>query len=247
MKKLILVFTLVLFVAVFVSADTYVKQNVHTDAFEMMGQKKPAEDKISEQWIGKDKFAQVTAQQTMIIDLGQKTMKMLNHMSKTYLELSLPIDMSKVLPDQLAQMLSAMKVSITVTASGENKKIGDWNCQGYDTVIEMSGMMPMKIKMKSWATTDVPFDWKAYSEKMLPEVTKGMMAQMKIDDSFLTEMKKIKGYQVASEMTMAVMGINMNMTTKVVEISEKPAPAGIYTAPAGYTKKDKMSMGDMGR
>jgi hypothetical protein len=34
----------------------------------------------------------------------------------------------------------------------------------------------------------------------------------------------------------------MHNTTAVVEISKKAPPAGVYSVPAGYTKKDKLSM-----
>ncbi|GAI78887.1 unnamed protein product, partial [marine sediment metagenome] len=33
--------------------------------------------------------------------------------------------------------------------------------------------------------------------------------------------------------------------TEVSEITEKSAPAGIYSVPEGYTKKDKFSMMDL--
>ena len=37
----------------------------------------------------------------------------------------------------------------------------------------------------------------------------------------------------------------MKVTSQVVEISQKPAPAGTYSVPAGYTKKATLSMADM--
>ena len=61
----------------------------------------------------------------------------------------------------------------------------------------------------------------------------------------ITEFMKINGYQVASEMTMNMMGANMKVTSQVVEITKKDAPAGVYSVPAGFTKKDTLSLQDM--
>jgi hypothetical protein len=245
MKKLILIVTLIVFSFAFLSADVYIKQKVHTGAFEMMGQKTPAKDEINEQWIGKNKFAQVMSKQTIIIDLDNNKLFMVIHGSKSYLETSLPLDMAKLFPAQMAQMMSMMKIDAKVTPNGQTKKIGDWNCSGYDIEMNITAMMQMKMNMTVWASTDVPFDWKAYSEKMYPSVMKATMSTMNIGENVINEFKKIKGFQVATEMSMNMMGANVNVTSEVVEISNKTAPPNTYSPPAGYTKKTQLSMMDM--
>lgn len=247
MKKFILILVLVVFSFAFLSADVYIKQKVHTDAFEMMGQKQPAKDEINEQWIGKNKFAQVMANQSIVIDLDKQVLVMVMHGSKSYIETPLPLDMSKLLPQQFAQMMSMMKIDAKVTPNGQTKKIGDWNCSGFDVVMNITGMMPMTMNMKIWASTDVPFDWKSFSEKMYPNVVKATMSTMNIGENVIAEFKKIKGFQVASEISMSIMGAQMSVTSTVVEISTKPAPAGVYAAPAGYTKKTQLNPMDMKR
>jgi len=52
---------------------------------------------------------------------------------------------------------------------------------------------------------------------------------------------------VATELTADVMGARMRTTTEVVEIVEKPAPAGTFAPPAGYTQKATLSMQDLQR
>lgn len=245
MKKLILVLTLIVFTTVFLCADVYIKTKTHMDAFEMMGQKQPAKDEISEQWIGNNKFAQMMKQQTIILDLDKKMIYIVNHGAKTYIETSLPLDMSKLLPEQMAQMMGNMKINVTVNPNGQTKKIGSWNCNGYDVVMDIQFMMPMKMKMLIWATTDVPFDWKAFADKMFPAIMKAQSVQMPFGDEVVKEFKKIKGYQVASEMSMNMMGTEMKVNTEVQEITNKPAPAGTYAVPAGYTKNEKFSMMDL--
>jgi hypothetical protein len=246
MKKLILVLTLIVFfTTAFLCADVYIKTKTHVGAFEMMGQKQPAKDELQEQWIGKNKFAQMMKQQTIIIDLDKKMLYIANHGAKTYIETSLPLDMTKLLPEQMAQMMKSMKISVTVNPNGQTKTIGKWNCSGYDVVMDIQFMMPMKMKMLIWATTDVPFDWKAFVDKMYPAIMKAQSVQMPFGDDVINAFKKIKGYQVATEMTMNMMGTDMKVNTEVLEITNKPAPAGTYAVPAGYSKKEKFSMMDL--
>lgn len=239
MKKLLLILTLVIVSFAFLSADVYIKTKTHTDAMEIMGQKQPAKDEVSEQWIGDNKFANISSNQSTIIDINKSRLYVVYPQTKSYVEAELPLDMSKLLPEQIAQMMSMMKVTVTVTPSGETKKIGKWNCSGYDAVMDI---MSMKMNMKIWATTDVPFDWKSFGEKMLPNIMKISSAQMSFGEDMINEFKKIKGYQVASEMTMNMMGANIHVTSEVLEISKKTAPAGTYSVPAGYTKQDKMTI-----
>ena len=246
MKKSILILTLVVFSFAFLTADVYIKQKVHTDAFEMMGQKTPAKDETTEQWIGKNKFAQISGQQNLIIDLDKKKLFMVLHGSKSYIETDLPLDMSKLLPPQAVQMMNMMKIDAKVNSTGETKKIGDWTCSGYDVAMNITGMMPITMNFKMWASTDVPFDWKAFSEKMYPEVIKASMGRMMgIGEEIINEFKKIKGFQIATEMSMNMMGAQMKVTMEVVEISNKPAPADAYLPPAGYAKKTQLNPMDM--
>lgn len=237
MKKILFAVILVLAVALMLPADVYIKTNVHTDAFAMMGQNQPAKDDVTEQWVGNNQLVNKTGDKIMIMDMNKKLMFIVNPKDKTYVETALPLDMSKLMPKEAASMISMMKVTVKVTPNGQTQKISKWNCSGYD--IDMN-MMMMTMKMKVWATTDVPFDWNQFS-KMYANVSKMSF----IDDASITELMKVKGYQVSSEMNMDMMGSKMKVTSQVVEITQKPAPAGIYTVPAGYTKKDTLSLEDL--
>jgi hypothetical protein len=238
MKKLIFVVTLVVISLAFLNADVYIKTNTHTDAFEMMGKKQPAKDQVSEQWLGDNKFAQISENQAMVMDLSKNVIYVIYPGTKTYVEAKLPLDISKLLPEQMAAMMDMMKMTLTVNPTTETKKIGDWNCKGYDVTMSMQ---MMTMKMKSWVTKDVPFDWKAFYDKMYPYVMK-LSGGLGLDENALKEFKKFDGFQVAMEMTMNLMGKDMKTTSQVVEISKKPAPAGTYSVPEGYTKQDKLTI-----
>lgn len=232
MKKIVLILTLVVLTTAFLCADVYIKQNQKIGA--MMGQQ--AKEFVSEIWLGNNKMAMVSPETSMIMDIAGKKITIIIHANKTYLETDLPLDIAKLMPEQMAGMMKSMMdgMTVSVQANGQTKKVGNWNTKGYDFNINMMGM---NIKMTMWVSKDVPFDWKKYSQ-VSGELYK---ASFRMGDSFMKEFEKMDGYPVASEMNM--MGANIEMTT--VEISEKSPGAGVYSVPAGYNKTDKMSMGSM--
>ncbi len=236
MKK-ILVFVLVALALVFyLRADVYVKSNTHTDPMSIMGQENPAKDVVMEQWFGKDKMVLIMADRLSIIDMAKKMLYVVKKSDKTYVETPLPLDMNKLVPPEAQQMLSMMKVTAKVTPNGQTQKIDKWTCNGYD--VDMNVAM-MAFKMQIWATADVPFDWKQFAG--LNQVANLQM----IDDATLAEFKKIQGFSIQVEVNGEVMGQKIHTLQKVLEITQKPAPAGIYSIPAGFTKVDKLSLQDL--
>lgn len=221
------------------SADVYVKMNIHTDAFSIMGQSQPAKDETAEQWIGDDKLAYITPESSVLIDLKKNIILMINHPEKTYVEAALPFDFASLLPAEMAQMMSSMmKMTVTVNPTGQTKKVGQWDCTGYEVTVSM--MMPMKMTV--WASSEVPFDVNKFAEKFYPTLLK---AQLRMDDTSIQEFMKIKGFMISSEMSMEMMGAKMRSTTEVLEITKKNPGPEVYAVPAGYTKQDKLSMKDL--
>ncbi len=237
MKRTATAILAILLLTALAQADTYIKQKTHTDGFSMMGQQQPPKDDTIEQWIGDNQMATITGDQAIIVDLTKSVVLMVNNRNKSYVEMTLPLDMSKYLPPQMAQMMGATK--ITVTPNGQTQQVGQWQCDGYDMVMDM---MMMKLNSKVWASKAVSFDWQGMAEKLMPLV---MQASMRLSDEGVKELAKIKGVQIKSETSMEMMGTAVKMSQEVLEISTKPAPAGVYAVPAGYKKQDQFSMQDM--
>jgi len=235
MKK-IMTFAVIMAVAVLsLSADIYVKSKSHTDAMSIMGQNTPAKDEVSEQWISENALAQIGKDQGFVIDLKKNMMYIINFGAKSYVETTLPLDYAKLLPPQMAAMAGMMTMTATVTPGNETKKIGNWNSSLYNMNLSVMGMaMPMKI----WASKDVPFDSGKYAS-LFANLMKG---QMRLDDASVKEFQKIQGFQIATEMNADIMGAKMHTASEVLEIAVRPAPKGVYEAPAGFTKNDKLSM-----
>jgi hypothetical protein len=239
MKKVLAVLFSLLVLAAFASADVYIKSKTHTDAFSIMGQSQPAKDETVEQWFGDDRFAHLSPEMSSIVDLKKNVMYLINHKDKTYVEAQLPLDVMKLFPPEMAQMMgSMMKMTVTVTPTGQTKTIGQWKCSGYDVSLQMM-MMPMKMAV--WASTDVPMDMQKFAD-MYSNVLK---AQLRLDDTAVQEMMKIKGYWIASETTGEMMGAKIKSMTEVIEITKKTPDSSVYTVPAGYTKGEFLDLKSM--
>ena len=243
MKRLSALFVIVLVFGAFLHADIYIKTKTHADAMSVMGQNQPAKDSVTEQWLAEDMVATNMENQSIILDLKANKMFIVNHGEKTYVETDLPLDMTKLIPPETAQMMGGMmKATVTVAPNGQAKQVGTWKCSGYDVTISM---MMMSMKQAVWAASDVGFDLNKFMAKAYGNVLKAQY--MFFDDAALGEMKKIKGIPILTETTLEMMGTQNHRSSEVAEISKKTPPPGVYTVPAGYTKTDKLSMKDMQR
>jgi hypothetical protein len=240
MKKLLAVLALILMISTFAVADIYVKSKNHTDPISVMGTDQPATDTVSEQWIGDGKVAIISPANTMILDLNQKVINIVNHKAKTYVSAPLPLDLASLLPSQLAGALASIKMAAVVTPTGNKKTYGTRSCDEYSVALTVS-MMPLTIKV--YASTDVPFDYKNYVEKVQISMIKSQL--IGIDDASIKELGKIQGFWIATETNADLMGAKIHQSTEVIEMTSKPAPAEIYTVPAGYTKQDSLSLQDL--
>ena len=241
MKRILASVLLVLLASPAFAADVLVKIKTHSDAMAAAGQSQPARDGTAEQWYGPGKTAQSSGDTGFIVDLDKAMGYMVNHRAKSYVPLPVPIDIVKVLPPEVAQQAAMMQMSATVAPTSEKKTIGSWNCTGWDVTLTMMGQ-PMQLRV--WTTTDVPAALLEYSAKVTPAFLQG---QMRLTGESAKEFAKIKGFQVATELTADVMGARMRTTTEVVEIVEKAAPAGTFEPPAGYTQKATLSLQDLQR
>jgi len=232
MKKLFFIAALLIISVVLLHADVYIRQKTNIGAF--MGQ--PPKELVQEHWLEKNKMAMISPEQSIILDIEAKKLYMVIHGSKSYIETGLPLDMTKLMPEQTAQIMKGILdgMTISVQPNGQTKKVANWNADGYDVKITVMGI---EIKMVFWASQDVPFDWKEYSD-LYSEIFK---AKYRMGEKFMEEYKKVRGFPVEIE----VDTMSMKVTATTVEISQKKPGAGTYSVPAGYTKKDKFSEQDL--
>jgi hypothetical protein len=223
------------------AADVLVRIKTHSDPIAAGGQAQPAREAVAEQWYGPGKTAQTSGDTAFVVNLDKNAAYMINHRDKSFVPMPLPMDIVKILPPEVAPMAAQMQMSAVVTPTSETRTIGAWPCTGYDVALTVMGM-PMTMRV--WASTAVPAALLESAAKVTPLFLQG---QMRLTADSIKEFSKIRGFQVATEVNADLGGARMHTTTEVIEIVEKPAPAGTFDPPAGYTQKATLSMQDLQR
>lgn len=234
MKKMMFIMVVVLLAVGAASADYKVVLQHHQDGFTMMGQTQAPTDEEHVTWIGNKKLRMDQGSSSTIVDVEAGKMMLLNHDDKTYTEVDLPVDLAALMPPGMAeQMMAMLKFDVTVAASDETKKVGEWNAKRYD--LKMTSAM-MSLDTVIWASTETPIDHAAFFD--LFSVVMSLQPGM---DSMLEQMRQIDGYVVSQEaaMSMKFMGeTTVGSTDVVTSIAKVDAPAGTYDPPAEYAKEE---------
>jgi hypothetical protein len=224
-------------------ADLYMKEKMHTDAFEMMGNKQPEKNETVTIWMAKDRGrSDMGGEATSIIRMDQDKIYLLNNTEKTYVEMPVgamadmaagAMEGSGMTPEEKAKAQQMMKgmmaqMQATVTDTGEKKEVNGYQC----TLYKLQMKLPMGTSTSDiWATQDIKIDPALYQA-----LSNAMMAKMPGYDNLLNEMKKIKGIPVLTTTTTTVMQTPVKATQELLEAKEKAAPAGTYDIPEGYKK-----------
>jgi hypothetical protein len=250
MKKLMLIVILVFLFSMFLGADVYMKTVETVKPFEMMGKKVPEQTEIRERWMTQNKFALFSKEYSMIIDNDKGKMLLVIHAPKIYFELPTNITREKILelirglsPKALEVIRSISITDVKFSPGGETRKIANWNCSSSEfemmIMIPALNMMP-KFKMKMWMTKDLPAGYEKYTKMSEEFFVKYILGMVNIDENSKKTMEKMgesKGFEVATEITVSIFGSDINIESQALEVTEKPAPPGTYSVPAGYTKK----------
>jgi hypothetical protein len=226
-------------------ADTMITQEIHTGEVAFMGQVQPATWDTATMWIGDGVAYYKTKDVVSIVDAKKAMICIINHDEKSYVEmpanfLATMLDSVKSQePDAMASAMAMMgAMTTTVTPTDEKKTIGGRNCRRYDVSMKMA---MMSMTSQQWLDESVNLDW-----DMFATVSYSMMSMFPGFDKAFEEMKKMKGLQIESVGSIEMMGAKTDVTTKLVDFKEGvSAPAGTYSVPEGYTKRDLSSM--MGR
>ena len=250
MKKIILVIILILLFTLFLSADIYVRNMELTKEFNLMGRKSPEKIEIKEMWLGLNKFAQLGKEISIIVNHDKEKLYFIVHKQKIYYELPTDINREELLniisslSPKAAEVIKSIKITdVKMNLGGETKQIANWNC--HSTEFEMVLMIPAlnmmpKFRMRMWATKDLPYDYNKFSRAAEEFFVKYFLEMLDMDESSKNELEKMhprEDFQVATEVTIKIFGTEINVESQSLEVTEKPAPSGVYSPPAGYTKK----------
>ncbi|HUF79297.1 MAG TPA: DUF4412 domain-containing protein [Thermoanaerobaculia bacterium] len=223
------------------AADTRLEMKSHTDAFQMMGQSQPAQDKTITFWFTDDRVLRDDGENAFLYRSDQNKLYLIDHPAETFSTLSLPIDFLALLPAETrAQMegfLDQMSMNATVTPTDERKEINGWSSRRYD--VHMENQLGMKLDSTVWATEEIGTDLGAF---------RGLFAARGALEpggaSAVDELLKVQGIPVVSETTIEGMGGKFASKEELVSAEQAAAPAGTYEVPAGYTEVTFNPMGN---
>jgi hypothetical protein len=214
-------------------ADTLYTMKSHTDAFKMGGESQPAKDSQVKVWAAGDRLRRDEGDQSMILRLDKSRLYTVDHADKTYSEISLPIDIRKMMPkgtEAMADQIAAgMKVTVQVTPRDETKKINQWNARRYDVTVQSA--MGMKIATTLWVSKEI--EGFAGFNKLA-----GTMASLQPGSGeWVKQLEKIDGFPVLTESQVDALGAQFSTREELVSVETKAAPGGTYDLPAGYTAR----------
>lgn len=108
-----------------------------------------------------------------------------------------------------------------IERTGEIRMIGTWNAERYDLTFEL---VPGETgSMVLWISGDIGIELEAY--RVLSSSLDG-------GQGFLTAIASLPGYPVLQEVTVG----SARGTTRLLAVSEAPAPPGTYDVPADYAR-----------
>jgi hypothetical protein len=224
-------------------ADTLFTVRSHTDAFQVAGQKQPAKDSQVKIWIAGDKMRRDDGEQSMIVRMDRSLLYMVNHETRTYSELPLPIDLKKMMPkgsEAMAdQIANGMKLTVQVTPRTETRKVNQWNAKRYDVAIQSA--MGMKISSTLWVSKEI--------DGYLPlnRLSATLASLQPGSTAWVKELEKIDGYPVLQESSVDALGAKFGTREELLAVEDKAAPAGAFEPPAGYTAKSYNPIPGMSR
>ena len=171
----------------------------------------------------------------MIMDPNAGVITFINHAEKEYLPINVKSVMESMSGPAAEQMRNMMgEMTVKVEATGETKKIGDWDTKQYR--VAKTGMM--SVDQEVWATEDVDLDVTRYTDMMSLSGPGGMLANSPAGIAQREEMSKIKGYPILTKTKMEMMGTTMETETQVTVIRKEAIPADIFEIPQGYGERD---------
>ncbi|MGB5816115.1 MAG: DUF4412 domain-containing protein [Thermoanaerobaculia bacterium] len=165
-------------------------------------------------WFTGDRAARVDKSGSIISRLDRSEAYFVNTDAKTYTVIEMGGPEDGPAPTAVSKLVQ----------SGETRKIASWNTVRYDMTIEM-GDEPAEIVL--WVSDEVDVDLSSYRAFVEAMADSQGMEWMK---SFL----EIDGYPVRQEFRMGP----ILSWQQLVSVSQEPAPAGTYEAPAGFAKVD---------
>lgn len=172
-------------------------------------------------------------------DLDEAAAKMKERMNSPEMK-KMEEEMKNLPPEQRKQveaMMGGMAGNFDVKKTGPSRKIAGYGCDTWEitmgpvSTIEECLTSELALPLQAWQM------YRSWSESL-----RAMMAAMGPMATNMEQMqekfKELKGYPMASESKVNIMGHSSRTTSEVIEVKKGPIPASVWEIPAGYKKVD---------
>ena len=242
MKSVLLAVLALLVPASSLSAEVCVKHHTHTDAYYYGGTNNPEVNRDFEFWFGEGKMAMVQEQVKMIFDVSGNTFTFIHLTDSIYLQTTLPPQWENIIVEEEVGRIQMYQYTGEIKELGEEKELDGHKCAGFMTTtwIPYEDIKYNETDELTWYTEDIPVDLDIY-KKVYPCLLK----LRNYNAEFIETLGGGNGYPMMSEEKRYQKGIEIKTVTTIEDISEKDAPEGFWSAPEGYTKKDRITISEL--
>jgi hypothetical protein len=196
---------------------------------------------MEEGWHAANKLALIEGGRTFILDKEKNRFLFLNRNRKTYLEVPLPVNRGTAYSPELARFFEERKASGRVEALGETQQILGRTCNGFRLInwSAYGGEQTDRAENIVWTTNDVPFNVAWFDEAL---ANMRLLVSNK-DEALLQEMQqRMKGFQMGIDQETGRFPWQKRYEMRVVEITEKIAPPGVFSVVPDYTRLEKLDV-----
>ena len=173
-----------------------------------------------------------------IMDLKAGRMTLIDHKKKEYSEFTLE-EMAAFMNDMEKQMqgnpimeklMGGALGEVSVKKGATPRKIAGYTCDEY--IMSMGENMTWEM----WTTPDVQPPMQYFDAYKAQFSSMGPMAKRM--EKMVDEMRKLKGFPLATTMHMKMMMASVDTTTEATEVKKGPVAASVFEVPKDYKKKD---------
>jgi hypothetical protein len=243
MKSVLILLMLLPLIAISaVHADVCIRHKVHTDGYYYGGVVTEPENREYEVWLGDGKVSFMHEHRMVIYDMNNEKFTFVNFDDSTYVEATLPYEWGDLLAEQDVARVQMYPITGTVGKTENTKEINNHKSCEYEI---NSWVMYENNKYnerdgKTWMTTDMPFDLSVYKRAYVH-----YLKLQNLTEELIGEMKEIEGYPIAIETDLFIKGFSVKTTDEVMQVSEIDPPRDVYSAPDGFSKKEKLTIQDL--
>jgi hypothetical protein len=210
------------------AGDTLLTLKNHRDGFRHEGMSQPPHDATVELWIGDGRIRRDDG--TMAVVVSGDRLLLVNHETRSYSVLGLPVDLETLLPESMRQTAEMWKLAVEITPREETRRIGDWNAKRYD--VELTNALGLAMSSTLWITGELEVDLAPFRRlsSVLASLQPGGAETMR-------PLAELPGFPVLLETTADMAGTVVRSEERLQSVERREPPAGLYEPPAGYAER----------